>query len=114
VAAAEQGPSTANPGDDNGPFRSVIWRIGRVESDKSRRPRVILDDRPQRFATLDGVKVESLALREEADGDPDIFIGTDDENYGGILRTRRCVVRAAASGGRAAALFPSICRGSKW
>jgi hypothetical protein len=78
--------SAVDPGDDNGPFRSVIWRIGHMEADGSGGPRVILDERPQRLASLDGVKVEGLALREDADGDPSIFFGTDDENYGGILR----------------------------
>jgi hypothetical protein len=78
--------SAVDPGNDNGPFRSVIWRLGRMEADGSGRPRAILDDRPQRLASLDGLKVEGLALREKADGDPDIFFGTDDENYGGILR----------------------------
>jgi hypothetical protein len=78
--------SAVDPGNDNGPFRSVIWRIGRMEADGSGRPRVILDDRPQRLASLDGLKVEGLALRKKAGGDPDIFFGTDDENYGGLLR----------------------------
>jgi hypothetical protein len=78
--------SGVDPGNDNGPFRSVIWRIGRIEADGSGKPGVILDERPQRLATLDSLKVEGLVLRQEADGDPDIFIGTDDENYGGILR----------------------------
>ena len=78
--------SAVDPGDDNGPFRSVIWRIGRMEADGSGRPRVILDDRPQRLASLDGLKVEGLALREETDGNISVFFGTDDENYGGILR----------------------------
>ena len=77
--------SAFDPGN-NGPFRSVIWRIGRMEADGSRGPQVMLDDRPQRLATLDGIKVEGLALREESASNPDIFIGTDDENYGGILR----------------------------
>ena len=35
---------------------------------------------------MDGLKVEGLALRENGDREPDIFFGTDDENYGGILR----------------------------
>ena len=78
--------STVDPGNDNGPFRSVIWRIGRMEADDWGKPRVILYQPPQRLAALDGVKVEGLALRQKADGDPDIFFGTDDENYGGILR----------------------------
>jgi hypothetical protein len=78
--------SAVDPGDNNGPFRSVIWRIGQMEADGSGEPRVILDKQPQRLASLDGVKVEGLAVRENHGGNPDIFFGTDDENYGGILR----------------------------
>jgi hypothetical protein len=78
--------SAVDPGNDNGPFRSVIWRIGRVEADGSGKPRVILDERPQQLASLDGLKVEGLALRKNVGGDLDIVFGTDDENYGGILR----------------------------
>ena len=57
-----------------------------MEADGSGKPRVILAERPQRLASLDGVKVEGLALREETDGNISVFFGTDDENYGGILR----------------------------
>jgi hypothetical protein len=78
--------SAVDPGNNNGPFRSVIWRIGRMDADGSGKPRAILDERPQRLASLDGVKVEGLTVRENNGGNPDIFFGTDDENYGGILR----------------------------
>jgi hypothetical protein len=78
--------SAVDPSTDNGPFRSVIWRIGRIETDGSGRPRVILDELPKQLATVDGLKVEGLALRQNGDREPDIFFGTDDENYGGILR----------------------------
>lgn len=40
---------------------------------------------PQRIATLDGFKVESLALRPHGDGEQ-LFAGTDDENHGGTIR----------------------------
>jgi hypothetical protein len=78
--------SAIDTGNNNGPFRSVIWRIGRMEADGSGKPRVILDKQPQRLGSLDGVKVEGLAIRENDGGNPGIFFGTDDENYGGILR----------------------------
>jgi hypothetical protein len=39
-------------------------------------------------AELDGVKVESLVVVPTADGTT-ILVGTDDENYGGILRPLR-------------------------
>ena len=74
--------STNDPGD-NGPFRSVIWRIGRMVNRDG--PTVQLGD-AQQIARLDGVKVESLTLRTSADGDRDLYFGSDDEHFGGILR----------------------------
>ena len=76
--------SAYDPEDDNGPFRSVIWRAGRITADRNG-VRPVFHVRPVRLATLDGLKVESLAIRE-SNGKLELFAGTDDENYGGILR----------------------------
>ena len=78
--------SAYDPGNDNGPFTSAILRIGQVGLDRSGRARLSLSPRPARLATLDGFKVESLALRERSQGAVEIFVGTDDENYGGTVR----------------------------
>ena len=79
-AASTLDPEGLADDPDNGPFRSVVHRIGRVGGG-----RPVLDAKPEVLAVLDGVKVESLAVRER-DGRRELFIGTDDENYGGILR----------------------------
>lgn len=79
-AASALDPEALADDPDNGPFRSVVHRIGRVGGG-----RPVLDAKPEVLAVLDGVKVESLAVRER-DGRRELFIGTDDENYGGILR----------------------------
>jgi hypothetical protein len=71
--------------DDNGPFRSVIWRIGQIKLDRNRRSTIVLKAVPERLAILDGLKVESLAIRETA-GKLELFAGTDDENYGATIR----------------------------
>lgn len=76
--------SAYDPEDDNGPFQSVIWRVGRIWADRNE-VRLVFHARPLRLATLDGLKVESLALRE-SNGKIELFAGTDDENYGGALR----------------------------
>ena len=76
--------SAYDPEDDNGPFKSVIWRAGRIWADRDN-VRLVFHTRPLRLATLDGLKVESLAIRE-AKGMIELFAGTDDENYGGALR----------------------------
>lgn len=72
--------------DDNGPFTSVIWRAGRFRNDRKGGARPVFLSRPQRLATLDGLKVESLAVREMKKGVIELFAGTDDENYGGTVR----------------------------
>lgn len=77
--------SAYDPGIDNGPFRSVIWQIGRVTTDEKGNPLVVLES-GKRLATLDGLKVESIAIRELPGQNREIFFGTDDENYGGIIR----------------------------
>ena len=76
--------SADDSGNDDGPFRSVVWRIGRILADGQGRPQVRLA-RGERLATLDGLKVESLAVRESKGG-KQVFVGTDDEHYGGALR----------------------------
>lgn len=77
--------SAYDTGNDNGPFRSVVWRIGRVASDKSGKPTILLNEN-KRLATLDGLKVESITIRKAEDGSEQIYVGTDDEHFGGIIR----------------------------
>lgn len=69
-----------DPDSDDGPFRSAVMAIGHVENSG-----VVLDSAPTLIGVLDGFKVESVAVRE--DGETlGLFVGTDDENYGGTLR----------------------------
>lgn len=70
---------------DDGPYRSVAWRIGKVTAGADGRPSVELCEN-KRLATLDGLKVESICVRHLSDGGKQVFVGTDDEHYGGILR----------------------------
>lgn len=79
VAAAYDPEGTvADP--DNGPFRSALMRIGTVSA-----AGVALDPTVEMTAVADGLKIESVAAMER-DGETWLFIGTDDENYGGTLR----------------------------
>jgi len=75
-----------DPGSDHGPFVSMVWRIGRLALDDNGRPNLVLLAVPQLLATLDGVKVESLAIRQLSEGDPQLFIGTHDDNFAGMMR----------------------------
>jgi hypothetical protein len=72
--------------DDNGPFTSVIWRAGHIRADRNNRVSLVFAPKPLKLATLDGLKVESLAVREARKGLIELFAGTDDENYGGAVR----------------------------
>jgi hypothetical protein len=76
--------SAVDPGNA-GPFRSIVWQIGRMHADEHGQPLLSLESRPRRLATVDGLKVEGLAVRRIA-GKAQIIIGSDDESYGGVIR----------------------------
>lgn len=76
--------SAYDSGSDDGPFSSTIWAAGRVIDDGG--PRVALEEMPRLVATLDAFKAESLAIQVALDGSETLFAGTDDEDYGGVLR----------------------------
>lgn len=78
--------SAVDPGRDDGPFRSAVWEVGVLRPDSTGRPDLRLMPRPLRRAALDGLKVESVAVREQRRGHVELFIGTDDEHYGAVLR----------------------------
>lgn len=65
---------------DGGPFRSAVLKIAKVIDGD-----VVLNAEPTVQAFVDGFKVESIAVRENGNG-VELFIGTDDEYYGGALR----------------------------
>jgi hypothetical protein len=77
--------SAFDPDDDNGPFRSRIREAGRI---REARGLITIEIYrvPRDLATLDGFKVESLAVRHSPGKARELFFGTDDENYGGALR----------------------------
>ena len=77
--------SAYDSGNDDGPFRSVVWRIGKMIADENGNPQVELDE-GKRLATLDGLKVESIAVRESDKSGKQVYVGTADEHYGGIIR----------------------------
>lgn len=77
--------SAHDPGSDDGPYRSVVWRIGEIATDENGKPQVRLGEN-KRLANLDGLKVESIAVHERSAGVKQIYVGTDDEHYGGIIR----------------------------
>ncbi len=79
VAAAE------DPDDDDGPFRSVVYEAGRFAPDGRGGAHLHLHPRPVRLGTLDGLKVEAVAVRER-DGHAEVLIGTDDEDWGAVVR----------------------------
>lgn len=80
--------SCEDPDDDNGPFSSALYRIGQIVRVNSN-AKVILAEKPVRLAILDGVKVEAIAVRELPGKPLELFVGLDDENYGGTVRPIR-------------------------
>lgn len=76
--------SAFDPDADNGPFRSSVYRVGRLVDDDNG-PQLILREQPAVVGHVDGFKMESVTVGE-VDGQREIFIGTDDENLGNVLR----------------------------
>lgn len=78
--------SALDPDKDNGPFKSSVWKIGKIALDSNDIPQIQLATKPDAIAEVDGFKVESIALRPRQNQAPEIYMGTDDENYGGVIR----------------------------
>lgn len=76
--------AAALDGGDRGPFRSVIYRLGRVTGDLRMplQPQV----RPPAAWTLDGLKVEALAAPAAAVPGSALSLGSEDESLGGVWR----------------------------
>jgi hypothetical protein len=76
--------SAFDPGD-LGPFKSAVWDAGTVAVDSADDLVLNLTDKPVAVAISDGLKIEAIALNADKSVRP-IFIGMDDEDYGGALR----------------------------
>jgi len=85
IASAFDAEAAELPDPDNGPFASAVFCIGEL-TEVNGQPQVMLFDIPRLQGTLDGFKVESVAVRESEEYGLQIFVGTDDENYGATLR----------------------------
>lgn len=74
------------PNPDNGPYASGVYEVGTIKL-KDNTPIIELYPDPTERALVDGFKIESIAVRKlKGSKHSEIFIGTDDENYGGVLR----------------------------
>ena len=73
-----------DPDEDAGPYASAVYRIGAIRETPSG-PDIFPESSPILEGVCDGFKVESVAIFE-ANGVVQLFIGTDDENYGGTVR----------------------------
>lgn len=84
--AAYDAETAGLPNPDNGPYAAGVYAIGTVLSDCGE-PTIQLFQEPTCLSTTDGYKIESVAVRPASDdSSAQIYIGTDDENYGGTIR----------------------------
>jgi hypothetical protein len=74
--------SSAYDPDEAGAFRSAVYLIGQIARDNT----LIIADNPQKIGEIDGAKVEAVTTRKSPQGKIEVFIGTDDENYGSFMR----------------------------
>jgi hypothetical protein len=96
VVAIDVGPDGSvvvaaafDPDNDNGPFASGVFRAGWLQSGPGGRPVFLPEAEPELLVPTNGVKIEAVALRPRPDGATALFYGTDDENYGAVLRQAR-------------------------
>jgi hypothetical protein len=93
--------ATVDPGDA-GPFRSLVYRLGRFEANDVEPWMGPVDGRPS--WVLDGLKVEALAAPPENRPGWVLLAGSDDEAYPGVWRPLAVVgadAAAVTSGGAA-------------
>ncbi|MBQ7567467.1 hypothetical protein IJT17_01525 [bacterium] len=76
--------AVSDPGD-LGPFESAVCLIGTFDAEKME----FTPCEPKVIHRIDGLKVEALGTSPEVFPDSSIFIGTDDEVMGGIIRPMR-------------------------
>ncbi len=76
--------SAFDPDVDNGPFLSSVYLVGRLRL-REGAVEFVLDEVPELLARVDGLKIESVVVRDIG-GEIDIIIGTDDENLGNVVR----------------------------
>lgn len=74
--------SAATDIGDLGPFHSAIFCIGYFDPATLK----FIEEAPKVLYDLCGLKVEAIGKTPEAISGSDLFIGTDDENMGGIIR----------------------------
>ena len=79
VAAA-----TFDEDDDNGPFRSTVYRAGTLKLDATSGEWTFSDEDRETIYDVEGLKIE--ALSSGPSGKSRYAFGTDDENYGGVWR----------------------------
>ena len=87
AATGEVYAATAyDSGEDNGPLRSFVSCIGQFRSARGGHAQFVPSGQFANVAQQDGFKIEGVALRPRADGTLEVYAGTDDENYGAVLR----------------------------
>ena len=72
-------------GEDNGPYRSVVSRAGQFRR-QGKGVHFVPSGKSANIARQDGFKIEGIAVRPVDGGPAQLFAGTDDENYGAVLR----------------------------
>ncbi len=75
--------ASEDPGDQ-GPFRSLIYELARVEPTESVPVRLLRE--PRVAWTVDGFKIEALAAPADLTPGSPLSFGTEDEAYGGVWR----------------------------
>jgi hypothetical protein len=92
ASSLEVGPDGAvyvasawDPDSDDGPYESAVWLVGTWNAVSAE---IELLPEPAEVARSDGFKIEAVAVAGD-DGSAPVYVGVDDEDYGGIIRPLR-------------------------
>jgi hypothetical protein len=78
--------SAFDSGDDNGPFSSQVVTVGRFRAGISNSAEFVATTPSTLLAIQDGLKIEGVSVRDLGNGAPELYTGSDDENYGAVMR----------------------------
>jgi len=78
--------SAFDSGEDNGPFSSQAATIGQFRAQAAGGVEFVPTVPVTLLGRQDGLKIEGVTVRDAGSGVNEIYVGSDDENYGAVMR----------------------------
>jgi len=78
--------SAFDSGEDNGPFSSQAATIGQFRTKATGGVEFVPTVPSTLLGRQDGLKIEGISARDAGNGVSEVYVGSDDENYGAVMR----------------------------